>query len=313
MTSVAIIGTGKIGGEVAFLLARDEAADHIVMYDVNEKLAKAQSSDILDASDSVAISFDKEQIRDSDICIYAAGLTRSPSIKTRKDLLGLNAPIAKDCAQICKEFDGIWITVTNPVDVLNFYFATEHGDTSKFLGFGCQVDTARLRRNLSCDVASVVIGEHGEHAVPILRKVVDSDYTANMDLLRNYSLEILKNTPYDIILGKGGTTFGPAHHICELVEHILKSTSRTGFTFYSTGLPVEPVSIVKESYSEIVGADPEPRLLSIGTVATINLNGARQTHFMDHITEWEMDRLIEAEKSIFRQMDDLYTILERHK
>jgi malate dehydrogenase len=311
MTSIAIIGTGKIGGEVAFLLARDEVVDHLVLYDINEKLARAQSADILDATDnSVTISFNKEQILDADVCIYTAGISRTPQIKTRKDLLGLNVPIAKECLPICREFDGLWITVTNPIDILNFYFATENGDTSKFIGFGCQLDTARLRRALSCDVASVVIGEHGEHMVPILRKVVDSDYTSNMDALREYASSILMNAAMDIIKIKGGTIFGPAQHICNLVEPLIKKDVVPS-SFYMKASPIEPVSIVRESYSEIVGADPESRLLSIGTVATINLNGAKQTHFVDHITEWEMTRLKEAEQSIFRQIDDMRTILER--
>lgn len=307
MASVAIIGTGKIGGEVAFLLARDEAVDHMVLYDVDEKLAKAQAADILDASDSVTISFDKEQIRDSDVCVYTAGLTRGPMIKTRKDLLGLNIPIAKDCLEICKEFNGMWITVANPVDAMNYYFATEQGgDTSKFIGFGCQVDTARLRRNLSCDVASVVIGEHGDHAVPILRKVVDSDYTKNMNSLREYAFSILKTTPYDIILSKGGTIFGPAHHICNLVKPMIKTD---GVSVYTKAFPIEPVSILKD----IQDADGILRTISIGSVAKIGRSGARPTHFTDHIVEWEMDRLREAELAILDQINSIHDVLEKHK
>ena len=43
---VGIVGVGKLGGEIAFALARDGIWDELVLVDVVEELAWAQAEDI---------------------------------------------------------------------------------------------------------------------------------------------------------------------------------------------------------------------------------------------------------------------------
>jgi len=221
MVRLAVVGVGRIGGEVAYLASSMGIADELILYDNAPELLKAQVLDLRHTGLAVDITTDKNAIRDADICIFSAGLARNPSVKTRADLLIANYTAVNECAALLKGFNGIVITVTNPMDANNYLLCARTGiPRQRCIGFGGQLDSARFAlalRSRGITGFSFVLGEHGEHQVPIF-----STHSREIPLpLREEILRELRGASMDVIKGKGGTVFGPALHIAHLTRMIL--------------------------------------------------------------------------------------------
>jgi malate dehydrogenase len=270
MTRLAVIGVGRIGGEVAYLAAALGLADELVLYDRTSILLKAQVLDIRHTGLPVTISTDTRAIRDADICVFAAGRPRTPAVKTRADLLAVNLPVTRQCARLLDGFSGLLVTVTNPMDVNNFLLHHLTGiPRERCIGFGGQLDSARFAlalRSRDLAGAAVVLGEHGEYQVPVfsrLQKPVADDRRDEITReLRGASMEVIK--------GKGGTVFGPAYHIASLIRMLLADARDT-----------VPCSAVLEGEYDISGC-------SLGVPVRVGRDGIHE------IVQWDLDAGEEA-------------------
>jgi malate dehydrogenase len=224
MARLAIIGVGRIGGEVAYLASALGIADELVLYDSAQDLLRAQVLDIQHTGLDMAISTDKNDIRDADVCIFSAGLPRNPSMKTRADLLEANLPATREAAVLLAGFSGVLITVTNPMDINNYYLCTRTGiPRERCIGFGGQLDSARFGialRNRTISGFPFVLGEHGEHQVPVFSRLGKKVGVRQRDEI----LTELRGASMEVIRGKGGTVFGPALHLAHLVRMVLMNT-----------------------------------------------------------------------------------------
>jgi len=265
MTSLAIFGAGTIGGGVANLLNARGLVSRLVIYDRNHDLQEAQRLDILHTGKEIEISTDPDEMHTCEVVICTAGLPRNPTVKTRADLLHTNLPAAESCAQYLKEFSGILIVITNPMDIITWHLHSLTGiPKNRIIGFGGQLDTARFSYTLSQQGISghgFVLGEHGEHQVPIFSRL-DTPVSENK---REEILTTLKGSSMEIIKGKGATEFGPAWHISELVRIIL-SDQRICI----------PCSCILEGEYGITGC-------SLGVPAVIGREGICK------IEEWDLD------------------------
>jgi len=222
MARLAVVGVGRIGGEVAYLAASLGIIDKLVLYDIAPDLLRAQVLDLEHTGLRLPISTDKTLIREADICIFSAGLPRTPSIKTRADLLEANLSAIRDGIALLKGFCGILVTVTNPMDANNFMLCKKTGiGRERCIGFGGQLDSARfglaLRNREICGFP-FVLGEHGEHQVPLFSSLSPAVETG----LREEILAELRGASMEVIKGKGGTVFGPALHLAQLIRIILR-------------------------------------------------------------------------------------------
>ncbi|PKL62571.1 MAG: lactate dehydrogenase [Methanomicrobiales archaeon HGW-Methanomicrobiales-2] len=222
MTSLAILGVGKVGGETAFLSAALGLVDEIILHDAYEPILRAQVLDLQHTGIDVTVSTDVAAMREADVFVFAAGTPRTPDIKTRADLLEANIPVAKRCSEHLQGFSGVAITVTNPMDANNYGLWKMMGiDRRQCIGFGGQLDSTRFARFLG--EAGVfgpawVLGEHGEHQVPLFSKA-----GANLGLdEREAILSRMQGASMEVIRGKGGTVFGPAYHIAMLIRAVLE-------------------------------------------------------------------------------------------
>jgi malate dehydrogenase len=224
MARLAIIGVGRIGGEVAYLASALGIADELVLYDNAPDLLRAQVLDLRHTGLKMTISTDTRDLRDADVCIFSAGLPRNPLVKTRADLLEANLPANREAAALLTGFSGILITVTNPMDINNYYLCVKTGiPREQCIGFGGQLDSARFGialRNRQISGFPFVLGEHGEHQVPIFSRL-GRDVAEEQ---RNEILMELRGASMEVIKGKGGTVFGPALHLSHLTRMILMDT-----------------------------------------------------------------------------------------
>ncbi|PKL68288.1 MAG: lactate dehydrogenase [Methanomicrobiales archaeon HGW-Methanomicrobiales-1] len=279
MARLAVVGVGRIGGEVAYLASSMGIADELVLYDSAPELLKAQVLDLQHTGLETDIITDKQAIRDADVCICSAGLPRNPSVKTRADLLDANAVAVNECAALLKGFDGIVITVTNPMDANNYLLCKQSGiPRERCIGFGGQLDSARFSlalRSRGITGFSFVLGEHGEHQVPVF-----STLSRQIPLpMREEILAELRGSSMDVIKGKGGTVFGPALHIAHLTRMIL-----------SDARELVICSSVLEGEYGISGC-------SLGVPVRIGKNGIQSIEEW-HLDEWEQDKMDQAGKFV---------------
>jgi malate dehydrogenase len=221
MTSLSIVGVGRIGGQIAFLASYLGLADELVLVEKEGELLDAQVKDLLHGMPDLNISTEPEEIRTTDLCIFTAGIPRNPGVKSRADLLSANVAVARSCVPYLKGFRGVLITVVNPMDVINYYLARAADlDPRRCVGFGGQLDSARFALELNSrkiEGPRWVLGEHGEHQVPIFSRL----YAKVMSEQREEILKYLQGASMEVIRGKGGTLFGPAAHLINLMEIVI--------------------------------------------------------------------------------------------
>jgi malate dehydrogenase len=265
MARLAVIGVGRIGGEVAYLAASQGIVDELVLYDSAPDLLRAQVLDLEHTGLEVPISTDIPAIREADICIFSAGMPRNPSIKTRADLLEANLSATRDGIALLKGFSGILVTVTNPMDANNFVLCKKSGiGRERCIGFGGQLDSARFGislRNRGITGFPFVLGEHGEHQVPLFSSLASRVENGQ----REEILAELRGASMEVIRGKGGTVFGPALHLAQLIRIILKDARE-----------LIACSAVLEGEYGLSGC-------SLGVPARVGRSGIRK------IEEWDLD------------------------
>ena len=265
MARLAVVGVGRIGGEVAYLATSMGIVNELVLYDCDPMLLRAQVLDLEHTGLQTPISTDSTAIAESDICIFSAGIPRNPSIKTRADLLDINLSATHDCISLLNGFSGILITVTNPMDANNFVLCKKTGiRKERCIGFGGQLDSARFGlalRNRGITGFPFVLGEHGEHQVPYFSGLASAVNTRQ----REEILAELRGASMEVIKGKGGTVFGPALHLVQLVRIILTDARE-----------LIVCSAVLEGEYGLSGC-------SLGVPARVGRTGIRK------IEEWELD------------------------
>ncbi|MFN3455221.1 MAG: malate dehydrogenase [Pseudobdellovibrio sp.] len=242
---IAVIGAGFVGSTTAHWAAQKELGD-VVLLDVNEGAAIGKSLDLAQASaiemfdTKVKGTSNYADIANSDVVIITAGMPRKPGM-SRDELIGINAKIVKDvCAGIKQHApNSIVIVVCNPMDVMAVYAKQQLGfPRERVLGMGGCLDSARFRTfiaeelNVSVkDVTGVVIGNHGDAMMPVVRTASVGSVPL-MDLLPADKIAALvqrtKSAGAEIggHLKTGSAYYAPSRGAVEMAEAILKDQKR---------------------------------------------------------------------------------------
>ena len=233
-----IVGVGKLGGAIAFALAREGTWEELVLYDVVDRLAWAQAEDIRDGlgprAATVVRAGNLEDMRDSDAVLLVAGQGRKPGM-TRLDLLHTNAPlVAETSREIARHAaKATLVVLTNPLDIMTTVAWRASGlPRDRVVGSGGLVDSVRLRCLLAdrrkmepAEVDAVVLGEHGDRVVAIFSRAKARGEP--LILSSKEAQEIvadLKTLSAHVIEVKGGTTFGPAGATAALLRALMAHT-----------------------------------------------------------------------------------------
>lgn len=246
---VSVIGaSGRVGRTAAFCLAEENMVSKLVLFAREESLEKieGESLDMYDAMAAKEIrikilsSCEMENLHDSDIVVITAGVPRTAGM-SRSDIAIPNAKIVAEYARLVAEYspNSIILVVTNPVDVMTYVALKASGfDRNKVFGLGNHLDSLRLRNMLAkhfnihvSEVHTRVIGEHGDHMVPVV-----SSTSIGGILIKNYALDgtidiegMVKkviNAGSYVINKKGSTEFGPAYAIANIISTILNDDKK---------------------------------------------------------------------------------------
>ena len=241
---VMIVGTGNVGASIAYaILNQRTAVNEIILTDIIAKDAEGEAMDLRDAL-SVAPSYVKikngtyKDAKDCDVVVITAGAAQKPG-ETRMDLLKKNVNILKGMIEQIMDsgFDGIFLVVTNPMDVLTYY-TMKFSDlpAERVIGSGTVLDSARLRTRIANylnvnpkSVHAYQIGEHGDTELTIW-SLADVGGQKVTELLpaktRSDISEFVKNEAYDIIEKKGSTHYGIATCVVQILNCILNDEMR---------------------------------------------------------------------------------------
>ena len=246
---VSVIGaSGKVGRTYAFCLAEENMVSKLVLFSREKSLPKieGESLDMYDAMAakdiriSIVASSEMENLHDSDVVVIAAGVPRREGM-SRSEIATPNAKVIAEYSRMVAKYspNSIILVVTNPVDVMTYVALKASGfDRSKVFGLGNHLDSLRLRNMLAkhfnihvSEIHTRVIGEHGDHMVPLV-----SSTSIGGILLKNYALgntidiegmvkKVINAGSY-VISKKGSTEFGPAYAIANIISTVLNDEKK---------------------------------------------------------------------------------------
>ncbi|MGD9672162.1 MAG: malate dehydrogenase [Candidatus Nitrosocosmicus sp.] len=238
--TISIIGSGKVGASIALNCGLRELDSKINLVDIIEGLPQGEAMDInhqlsVQGLDSDLIGTnDFSVVRDSKIVILVAGVGRKPGM-TRMDLLKTNASIVKDVATKISQHNknAILIVVTNPLDPMTYLaLKTTKYPKNKVMGMGGMLDLSRFASfiheytKLSREsISAMVISEHGEKMLPLIRFSSISGIPLNNFINENQSNEIYEKTKQvaaEVIKLKGATVYAPGNAVATMTEAIIK-------------------------------------------------------------------------------------------
>lgn len=247
---VAIVGSGLVGATTGFSLVTQGICDEVMMIDINQERAVGE---MLDLKDSIEYLGRNVKVRtggysdcgDMDIIVITAGAPPKPG-QTRLDTLEISAKICKSIVDpiMASGFDGIFLVVSNPVDIIAHYVYKLSGlPKNQVIGTGTAIDSARLK-NFIADLVHVdprsvhaySMGEHGDSqmvpwsSVTIAGKPFYDVIADNKELVGDVNLEELVTKTakegWEIFNRKGTTYYGIATACAGIIKAILNDENR---------------------------------------------------------------------------------------
>lgn len=241
MNKVVLVGCGNVGMSYAYaLLNQSTNVNELILIDLNKERIIGE---VMDLNHCLAFAPNKIDIKagdyqdckDADIVVIAAGANQEKG-ETRMDLIDKNSKIFKDIIDkvMSNGFNGIFLVATNPLDIMTYLtWKYSKVPTSKVIGTGTSLDTARLRYMIAeklkispKNVHAYVIGEHGDSEfVPWSNANIGlqniKDYLNDEQLQEIYVN--VRDAAYEIINRKGATCYGIGMCLVRITNAILNN------------------------------------------------------------------------------------------
>jgi malate/lactate dehydrogenase len=247
MVHVAVVGTGRVGGQVAFSLVFERYVTELSLVDTAPKIAEMTKEELCHAVAAhgfdVKISSyeDSGQVQNADLIVIAAGFPRTPEM-SRRDSASKNASIVREIVERTVENnpDAWYFVITNPVDAMATLANNVAQSKRHVIGTGTNLETSRFRTILSREldvplrtIEAYVGGEHGEAAVmlwstvningrPLDNYLEKTQKTLDKAKCENYVKEVSR----EVIRVLGGTRYGPAGSFIEIIRGIVLNTGK---------------------------------------------------------------------------------------
>jgi|Deesub1362A_J573_1020465.scaffolds.fasta_scaffold00016_80 malate/lactate dehydrogenase len=284
---ISIIGAGRVGSQIAFVLMERGLCDEIVIIDIIKDRAQGEALDLLHCSSEIDKKIkisggdDYSLVNGSEIIIITAGVARKPG-DTRLDLAKKNSQIMQDIVRRLPK-EGLILVVSNPVDVMTYQvLKSTNKDKTEVFGLGTMLDTMRLRSLLlekygKCDEV-YIIGEHGDSMIPVFGKLAER---GNMNELKSVFENVRKGAA-EVIKLKGATVFAPAVAVAKVVQSVVRDERK-----------ILPISALREEYGVCI---------SLPTII-----GKKGANFIDfELNEEEKDGLLKSVEVLKKAKEQLH-------
>lgn len=179
-SKAVIVGVGNVGATTAYSFVNQMLCEELVLIDVNHDKALAEAMDI---QHSVYFMNRNMQVRagdysdcsDADVVVISASAPMPKDSTNRLEMLRPSMGLVRSIVDSVMQsgFSGIFIVVSNPVDVMTYYTWKLSGlPQQQVIGSGTNLDTARLCSEFSRmydldarNVEAFVMGEHGDSEI----------------------------------------------------------------------------------------------------------------------------------------------------
>ncbi|MCI8804217.1 MAG: L-lactate dehydrogenase [Oscillibacter sp.] len=241
----AIVGCGQVGASIAFRFLQQGLFSRLVLLDANRDKAEGEAMDLRDglpygaAMEITAGGYD--DLADCALVVITAGANQKPG-ETRLDLIGKNTGILRSVLReiTARQFGGILLVVSNPVDVLTYAAWKLSGyPRERVIGSGTVLDTGRLKQLLGAElrvdsrnIHAFIIGEHGDSELAVWSEanvsglaLEDFCRIRGQDLGREDRERLyreVRDSAYEIIRRKGATYYGIAMAVGRIAACIVK-------------------------------------------------------------------------------------------
>lgn len=236
---ISIIGSGKVGSAIAFLIATN-SLDDITLVNRTKDKAIGEELDISnsiphDSKISIKGTDDFSKINDSEIIVITASYgTYSTS---RNELIQDQISMIKRITEKIKPYakNSKILMVSNPLDVLTYAFLkTGKFSKNQVIGIASSLDSARFRYLLSRELETnmseikdaIVLGEHGDSMVPIFSQA-KKNQTPVLDLLDSKQISSITNdlrTYWQTLREyKSRSVFGISKHVFDVINSMISN------------------------------------------------------------------------------------------
>ncbi len=257
---ISVIGIGKVGSTVSFVLAKDGLASELVLYNRTREVAHAEAIDIQQA---IALTNHRLLVRDgdiedtaeSDVIVIAVSIPMTKQMTSRDELLFGNTQIMQELipALIQHSPNAIFVNVSNPVDALTYQIwqiASQHSkqiNWQRVIGTGTLIDSARFRDLLATqlgihpiDINAYILGEHGDGQFVALSSAMCGGEVIDANPLRQKMVEDAKQSAWTIFQAKGYTNYTVSLAVELIVRSIVEDLRYT-----------LPVSVLIDGYCDV--------------------------------------------------------------
>lgn len=236
---ISIIGTGRVGTAIAFLIAFT-SLDDILLINRTHTKAQGEALDITSAiskNSSISISAsDFHQLINTDVIVISVSATTYTT--SRHQMLSEQKSIIADISQKIKQHanpDAKILLVSNPVDPLTYFFQKEVSwPQNQIMGIASSLDSSRFRSLLAkeFDVTrsqisdAMVLGAHDDTMTPIF-SLAKCNGMPILDLLSEFKVKSITN---DLLYYwkvmrnlKGPSSLGIAKNTYDVISSIIKN------------------------------------------------------------------------------------------
>jgi malate dehydrogenase len=243
MADVAIVGAGNVGANTAFFVA-ERNLGNVLLHDLEYGTAAGKALDMMEAAPIRGYQYGIRAVesikdtRDAAVLVVAAGSGREPGMQ-REDLYLRNLPVIDALAKDLREYPGVVLIATEPVDLMVMRFQKQSRlDRRRVIGLGGALNSARLRHILGRrlgitteDISATVIGRHAGAMLPLLNYTRINGIPATVLLdeeTREWVIEETRSAG-DLIVEmsqRASSYYGPSAVAADIVQAVVWNTRR---------------------------------------------------------------------------------------
>ena len=243
MSKLGIVGLGRVGSQVLTDVQYLNLFSEIVLVDDKDEIASGEALDhnhsqgLFNTAHIKIKAGDYQDLADADFIVVAASVPTDKNDGDRTLLAQGNHDIIKNImSQVSKVTqDAIIILISNPVDSMVYFANQVDYPSNKIIGTGTALESSRFRTIIAHhyhidpkNVEAFVIGEHGEHAIPVWSKVrIHGMSLTEYEALSNspkidkaHITSIINEVSMDVFYQKGWTNAAISRVTTSLIQTI---------------------------------------------------------------------------------------------
>lgn len=243
MSKLGIVGLGRVGSQVLTDVQYLNLFSEIVLIDDKDEIASGEALDhnhsqgLFNTAHIKIKAGDYQDLADADFIVIAASVPTDKNDGDRTLLAQGNHDIIKNVMSQVAEVtqEAIIILISNPVDSIVYFANQVNYPSHKIIGTGTSLESSRFKTIIAHhyqidpkNVEAFVIGEHGQHAIPVWSKVRIhgmslTEYEAlsnSPEIDKAHITSIINEVSMDVFYQKGWTNAAISKVTTSLIQTI---------------------------------------------------------------------------------------------